>query len=111
MCLEQFPVDTRVVVKSIDICLRTQAHQILVSNLIFGIEAEVEALTHRLVSKIGLIVDIGLHANDRLDSLCPHSIVEVYRAKHIAMIRHRHRIHPQCLDLLCQWLDLVGTVQ
>ena len=93
-----------------DIRLRTQAHEILVACLILGIETEVEALPHRLVSKIRLVVQISLHPDDRLDSLCPHSIIEIDRTKHIAMICHRNRVHPQCLDLLCQRLNLIRTV-
>ena len=70
-----------------------------------------ETLTHRLVPKLRLVMYIGLHTDDRFDSLFFHCIVKVDGSKHIAMICHGNRGHTEFFDFLRQCFDLVGTVK
>ena len=111
MLSQKLFVDARIVVEAVDIGLGTQIHQVFVAGFVLGVKAKVEALTGAFVAKLLLVVEIGLHPDDRFDTLFLHLLVEIDRTEHIAVIGNGDRIHPQLFEPASQSGYLVGTVE
>jgi len=70
-----------------------------------------KTLTHTFITQIVLVMQIGFHTDNRFDALFFHGIVKVYRAKHISMIRHRHRGHALLFYFLGKGFYFIGTIK
>ena len=55
--------------------------------------------------------DVGFTTDDRLDPARFHRVVESDRAKHVAVIGHRARCHPEFFGAFSERLNLDGAVE
>jgi hypothetical protein len=111
---ENLLVDTRPVVKPVEIAGAGQLEQIPVAG-------EVLRQQNQMVRRIGngglrpvepaARRDVGLDPDDGLDVRGPGLGIELDRAEHVAVVRDGHRVHAQLLALLEEPLERDGPVE
>ena len=117
--LKQRMVYARLVVHSVDVGLRYEAHKVVVAHEIHGVKAEVElrlrlvALKVAAVGYVRLAPKDGLYPWQALEVLLrgPARIVERLQREQVAVIRDGERRHPPLAGLLHKRVDLALPIQ
>ena len=114
MCPQQFLVDARFVVKTIQVRFGDDLDQVLVTGLIFG---EQNQMISRIARTAGLFVeartggDIGLATDDRFQALFVGRLVKFDRAIHAAMVGDRDRRHVAGVRLIHHIRNTASAVE
>ena len=96
--MQNLLVHSWLVVETVQMRLGNELHEILIALLVAGEKRQVRGIfttrgggfvVHRPWGKVNFTT------NDRLDSSLLGSLVKLDRAKHIAMVRHRHSRHAE----------------
>ncbi len=112
---EQLAVDARLAVEAFLERLRGEADEVVIPLAVFGEEDHV-VVGLLAFARLGLVRavagrEVDLAADERLDVVRLHLLVEGDRAVHVAVVGHRARLHPQLADALGERLDLDGAVE
>ena len=68
------------------------------------------ALAVAFIADILVVMQVGLDADDRLDAVLFHRLIEVYRAEHIAVIGDRARLGAAALQKLGELAYFIRAV-
>ena len=116
MRLQQFLIDSGLVIKSLEMRSRGKAHEVLVADFIFGQQQEmVVAVLAR--PAVGLAVkpaagrDLHFAADDRLEILALGLLIKIHRAMHHAMIGDGQRGEVQLHRSVDQLVQTAGAIE
>ena len=116
MRLQQFLIDSGLVIKSLEMRGRGKAHEVLVADFIFGQQQEmVVAVLAR--PAVGLAVkpaagrDVHFAADDRLEILALGLLIKIHRAMHHAMIGDGQRGEVQLHRSVDQLVQTAGAIE
>ena len=113
---QQIAVDTRPVVKPLQMRLAGKLKQIAIASQILRQQRDVRLRTTTRTLRRGPLVprpkrNIPLHPNDRLDTRRLRRLVEIDRRVHIPMIRKRHRRLTQLRRSVHHVFDMTVPIQ
>ena len=107
---QDLPVDPRIVIEAVEVAVADQALEVAVADLVLGQEHQVVVLAVGLGRRVA-VGDVGLAAEDRLDPVGLGRLVELDGAEHVAVVGHRHGLHPPLRDLRAQVRHPDGAVE
>ena len=105
--LEERVVDSRVVVVAVDVGLGHQPHEVVVSDEVLRVQAQVEALLLNALVLLEVLVTLAVvvvhyvrfDAEDGLYALLARLVVERLGGEEVAVVGDRERVHAQRLRL------------
>ena len=112
VCLQQFPIDARLVVEPLQVRLGYQLDQVTITGVVPGQEGQVVgALIGRRLGVPALLRYVGLAADDRPDARCLTLGVELDGAVESAMVGDGKTVHTQLPRPLHQRPNSAEAVQ
>jgi hypothetical protein len=110
---QEFPVDTRVIVKAFQLGGRGDLEQVLIPCLVFSQQKQVVRRAVELGVTVGHAArrQISFHPDDGLDAFALRGFVKIDHPEHRAVIGDRHGRHVQFLHAFDQLLDIREAVE